>query len=278
LLALWATIARAQSPAVIPGATAVDDRLFRRGSLDIYARLLVSHLGNHIPGNRLPRQKHAGRRRAPDVEYSLRSPERRHGHGDEAPVCIRADDGKNGFKSIVRFNGSAAMNREVTLAMACIRPDQDFRGSQEDGPVGSRHGAGADYEIISARDQQLAGRGSRSSRRTADTIEGRSARSGASSTASILVVEARSMAVIGLGAGPRRRSISCSNTGTDLDPRSTHSCRPVRQVVEKLDTESRRRITAGPGGGGRPSWATRRGLPSARPRRCGPHSQRRCAS
>ena len=164
LLASGATIARSQTPEQFYKGRQLTMIVFSGAgsTYDIYARLLVRHLGNHIPGRPtfiVQNMQGAGGLKA--VEYLFRIAPKDGtvmgtiGRG----LAFEPILGKNEIRfDPLRFAWLGSMNREVTLAMAWhsarVKTFEDLKNTELLVPG---TGAGADSEIIPLAINNLAG-------------------------------------------------------------------------------------------------------------------------
>ena len=164
LLACGATIARAQSPEQFYRGRQLSMIVFSGAgsTYDIYARLLVRHLGNHIPGKpTFIVQNMLGAGGLKTVEYLYKiAPKDGSVMGTIGRgLAFEPMLGKNEVKfDPLRFTWLGSMNREVTLAMAWHTATvKSFEDLKKIDLLVPGTGAGADSEIIPLAINNLAG-------------------------------------------------------------------------------------------------------------------------
>jgi tripartite-type tricarboxylate transporter receptor subunit TctC len=164
LLASGATIACAQTPEQFYKGRQLTMIVFSGAgsTYDIYARLLVRHLGNHIPGRPtfiVQNMQGAGGLKAVEYLYKIAPKDGSVMGTIGRGLAFEPMLGKNEVKfDPLRFSWLGSMNREATLAMvwhsAKVKTFEDLKKTDLLVPG---TGAGADSEIIPLAFNSLAG-------------------------------------------------------------------------------------------------------------------------
>jgi len=164
LLACGATIARSQSPEQFYRGRQLSMIVFSGAgsTYDIYARLLVRHLGNHIPGKPtfiVQNMLGAGGLKTVEYLYKIAPKDGTVMGTIGRGLAFEPMLGKNEIKfDPLRFTWLGSMNREVTLAMAWHTATvKTFADLKKIDLLVPGTGAGADSEIIPLAINNLAG-------------------------------------------------------------------------------------------------------------------------
>jgi len=164
LLASGVTAARAQTPEQFYKGRQLTMVVYTGAgsAYDIYARLLVRHLGNHIPGKPtfiVQNMQGAGGLKAIDYLYQIAPKDGSVMGTIGRGLAFEPMLGKNEFRfDPLAFTWLGSMNREVTLAMAWhtakVKTFEDLKKTELLVPG---TGAGADSEIMPLAFNSLAG-------------------------------------------------------------------------------------------------------------------------